>query len=228
MRELRSLRDKRFKKRRKGLGRWSLLFLILVVAAGAGVFLIVSKEEEKTPPTDLMSGRIYMKGRQQGTENAVPPKGKKTETERPKEETPVNLESFTFYKVLNSREGEVVPLTGDAPKSEKGKEDEIRNPQQEKILQIEKEIEKGLEKKARRDEVYTVQVAALSSETKATGVVSKLKSEGYESYLLKEDVQKGTRLYKVRVGRFVSMVDAQEVAKLLKRNGYETYVIKAE
>jgi len=85
-----------------------------------------------------------------------------------------------------------------------------------------------LERRARKDEVYTVQVAALSSETKATGVVSKLKTEGYESYLLKEDVQKGARLYKVRVGRFVSMVDAQEVGKLLKRNGYETYVIKAE
>lgn len=225
---MRSMRDKRFKKRRKGLGRWALLFLILVVVAGTSLFWILSKEEKTPPPADLTSGQIYMKGRQQGTEDAVPPKGKKAETERPKEETPVNPESFTFYKVLNSKEGEIVPLTGDVPKSEKGKEDEIRNPQQEKILQMEKEIDKGLEKKVRKDEVYTVQVAALSSEPKATGVVSKLKTEGYESYLVKEDVQKGARLYKVRVGRFVSMVDAQGVAKLLKRNGYETYVIKAE
>ena len=228
MRELRSMRDKRFKKRRKGLGRWSLFFLILLAVAGVGVLLIVSKEEKKTLPTDLTSGQIYMKGRQQGTEDAVPPKGKKAETERPKEETPVNPESFTFYKVLNSKEGEIVPLTGDVPKSEKGKGEEIRNPQQEKILQMEKEISRGLEKRTRKDEVYTVQVAALSSETKATRVVSKLKTEGYESYLLKEDVQKGARLYKVRVGRFVSRIDAQEVGKLLKRNGYETYVIKAE
>lgn len=224
MRELRNLRDKRFKKRRKGSGRRSLLFLILVVVAGAGLFWIISKEEKKAPPEDLTSGQIYMKGRQQGTE----PEGKKAEPERPKEEVPVNPEPFTFYKVLNSKEGEIVPLTGDVPKSEKGKEYEIRDPQQEKILQMEKEIGRGLEKKARKDEIYTVQVAAFSSESKATGVMSKLKSQGYESYLLKEDVRKSPRLYKVRVGRFVSMVDAQEVAKLLKRNGYETFVIKSE
>ena len=225
---MRNLRDKRFKKRRKDLGRWSVLFLILAVTAGVVALLIVSKEEKKTLPTDLTSGQIYMKGRQQGTEDTTPPDGKRPESERPKGEAPVNLESFTFYKVLNSKEGEIVPLTGDVPKSEKGKGEEIRNPQQEKILQMEKEIDKGLKKEARKDEVYTVQVAALSSEPKATGVVSKLKTEGYESYLLKENVQKGTRLYKVRVGRFVSMVDAQEVARLLKRTGYETYVIKAE
>jgi len=228
VRELRNLRDKRFKKRRKGVSRWAVFFLILLVTAGAGVFLIVSKEEKKTLPTDLTSGQIYMKGRQQGTEDTTPPDGKRPESERPKGEAPVSPESFTFYKVLNSKEGVIVPLTGDAPKSEKEKENQIRNPQQEKILQMEKEIDKGLKKEARKEEVYTVQVAALSAESKAAGVMSKLKREGYESYLLKEDVQKGARLYKVRVGRFVSMVDAQEVARLLKRTGYETYVIKAE
>jgi len=228
VRELRNLRDKRFKKRRKSSGWRSLLFLILVVVAGAGLFWTLSKEEKKPLPTDLTSGRIYMKGQQQGTEGAAPAERKGAEAEQPKIEAPVNPESFTFYKVLNSKEGEIVPLTGDVPKSEKGKEDEIRDPQQEKILQMEKEIGRGLEKKARKDEIYTVQVAAFSSESKATGVMSKLKSEGYESYLLKEDVRKGPRLYKVRVGRFVSMVDAQEVAKLLKRNGYETFVIKSE
>ena len=225
---MRNLRDKRFKKRRKGLGRWFVLFLILAVTAGAVVLLIVSKKEKRTLPTDLTSGQFYMKGRQEGTEDATPPEGKRPESERPKGEAPVSPESFTFYKVLNSKEGVIVPLTGDAPKSEKEKENQIRNPQQEKILQMEKEIDKGLKKEARKEEVYTVQVAAFRSETKATGVVSKLKTEGYESYLLKEDVQKGARLYKVRVGRFVSRIDAQEVGKLLKRNGYETYVIKAE
>lgn len=225
---MRNLRDKRFKKRRKGLGRWSVLFLILAVTIGVVVLLIVSKKEKRTLPADLTSGRIYMKRRQEGTEDATPPEGKRPESERPKEEAPVSSESFTFYKMLKSKEGVIVPLTRDAPKAEKGQGEEIRNPQQEKILQMEKEIDKGLKNEARKDEVYTVQVAALSSEPTANGVVSKLKSEGYESYLLKEDVQKGTRLYKVRVGRFVSRVDAQEVARLLKRNGYETYVIKAE
>jgi len=228
VRELRNLRDKRFKKRRKGVSRWAVFFLILLVTAGAGVFLIVSKEEKKPLPADLTSGQFYMKGRQQGGEGTVPPEGKKAGTEQPKPETPVNPESFTFYKVLNSKEGEIVPLTGDVPKSEKERETEIRDPQQEKILQMEKEIGRGLEKRAKNAEVYTVQVAALSAESKAAGVMSKLKREGYESYLLKEDVQKGSRLYKVRVGRFVSRMDAQEVARLLKRNGYETYVIKAE
>lgn len=228
MRELRSLRNKRFKKGRKGSGLRSLLFLILVVSAGAGLFWILSKEEKKAPPADLTSGQFYMKGREQGTEETAPPEGKKGEMAQTKEKTPVNPESFTFYKVLNSREGEIVPLKEDPPKSEMAKEDVVRDPQIEKISQMEKEIGGALEKKVRKDEVYTVQVAALSSETKATGVRARLKTEGYESYLLKEDVQKGARLYKVRVGRFVSRMDAQEVAKLLKKNGYETYVIQAE
>ncbi len=227
MRELRKIKGKRFKKGRNGLGRWILFLLIVCVVAGMGVIFTLSKKDTGIVPPDLSSGKIYVQDRQR-QDDISPQGGGKTESEKPKGEAPVSPESFTFYKMLNSKKEDFVPLTGDTSKSDKRKEGEIRDPQLEKMLQMEKGIDQGMEKRVKKDIVYTVQVAALSNELLANEAISRLKSQGYVSYLIKEEAQKGAGLYKVRVGKFVSIVDAQEVAKLLKRDGFDTYVVKAE
>ena len=190
--------------------------MIVSVVAGIVVMFILTKEETRKPATDLASGKIYMQERQQKRKDIpqVPP--------------PSNPESFTFYKILNSKKDDIVPLNIDNSKIEKKEEHDIKDPQQEKMQQIEKEMERDIEKRGKKDDVYTVQVAALTNESTANEVISRLKLYGYESYLIKVEEQKGRSLYKVRVGTFVSIVDAQDVAKLLKRVGFDTYVVKAD
>lgn len=228
LRELRSIRDQRFKRRHNSLRRRFLFALVVSAAIGIGIILIVPKVKTKPSTTELSPGKIYTKGDQQKLED-IPPKGiGKSDLKEPEKEAPADPESFTFYKVLNSKEGDIVPLTGDIPKPVKEDEGEIKPPQHEEISEIEKEMDKNIEKRVKRDDVYAVQVAALSNESTANGIVSRLKLQGYAPYLIKEEDKKGGRLYKIRVGRFPSIVDAQEVAKVLKKDGYATYVIKGE
>lgn len=227
MRDLRDIRNKRFQRRRRHQRHYLLLLLVVVVIVVIIIFA-VSKIKKKTSMSNLTPGNIYTQ------ENKVssPQEGKeKSKAEESKEDTAVNPESFTFYKVLNSKEGEIVPLTEGIPKPGKKEDSEIKTPMDEKMSEIKKDMDKNIELGVKKEGVYTVQVAAFSNESKANEVISRLKLQGYAPYLIKEsrgEDDKRGRLYKVRVGRFPSVVDAQEVARVLNKNGYETYVIKAE
>lgn len=219
MREIRNIRDKKFGTVGSSIKRRILFLLIIGAVAGAAAIFTLTKVKTKPTPVDLTSGNIYMDEDQQASGEAA---SQNDETG----ETAPSHESFTFYKALKSKEGEIVPLTGDARTTDKKTGSEIKDPQQDKLQRMIEGLDKDLEKRVKIDDFYTVQVAALSNESKANEVMFKLKVDGYTPHLIKEDNEKGRRLYKVRVGRFVSIVDAQDLAKRLKKNGYDTYVIK--
>lgn len=227
MRELRNIRDKRYKRRHPAKGRRLWLIIIAAAVAGTGILLTVSKVKTRLPKAgDLTPGKIYTKESKQ-KEAEVPSQNAETPaTEGSRAGDSATPESFTFYKVLNKKE-DIVPLEN-MQKPAKKEGPEIKTPRDEKMSQIEKEVEKNIEKNAPKNEIYTVQVAALGSESAVSEVISKLKSQGYAPYVFKEDEQRTRKLYKIRVGKFLSIVDAQEVAKVLKKDGYDTYVIKTE
>lgn len=228
MRELRNIRDKkRYKRRHPARGRRLWFIIIAAAVAGTGTLLTVSKVKTPLPNAgDLAPGKIYTKESKQNETEVSSRNAETPATEGSKAGAPAAPESFTFYKVLNKKE-DIVPLEN-MQKPVKKESHEIKTPRDEKMSQIEKEVERNIEKNTPRNEIYTVQVAALSSESAATEVIYKLKSQGYAPYVFKEDEQKTKRLYKIRVGKFLSIVDAQEVAKVLKKDGYDTFVIKTE
>jgi len=75
---------------------------------------------------------------------------------------------------------------------------------------------------------YTVQVASLDSENKATKMADRLKSRGHPAYVKKVNV-KGKTHYRVRCGRFSDKKEASEYEKLLaKQHKTKGFVIKLE
>lgn len=228
MRELRNIRDKKRYKRRHPAKGWRLLFIIIAAAvAGTGILLTVSKVKTPLPNAgDLTPGKIYTKESKQKETEAPFRNAETPATEGSKGGDPAAPESFTFYKVLNKEE-DIVPLEN-MQKPVKKESHEIKTPRDEKMSRIEKEMGKNIRGNTLKNEIYTVQVAALGNESAVNEVISKLKSQGYAPYVFKEDEQRERRLYKIRVGKFLSIVDAQEVAKVLKKDGYDTFVIKTE
>ncbi len=227
MRELRNIRDKRYKRRHPARGRRLWFIIIAAAIAGTGILLTVSKVKTPLPNAgDLTPGKIYTKESKQEEAEASSRNAETLETEGSKAGDPATPESFTFYNVLNKEE-DIVPLEN-MQKPVKKENHEIKTPRDEKMSRIEKEMEKNIGGNTLKNEIYTVQVAAFGNESAANEVMSKLKSQGYAPYVFKEDVQKAKRLYKIRVGKFLSIVDAQEVAKVLKKDGYDTFVIKTE
>lgn len=69
---------------------------------------------------------------------------------------------------------------------------------------------------------YTVQVAALASRDKASGVVEKLRNDGFSEGRVGQDF--GDALHRVWVGSFASKAEAAVMAERLKGKGYNTYV----
>lgn len=208
MRELKNIKGSRFNKRRSGFNARHLLALAIGTVVIAAIVLTVSKVKTKTLSSDMTPGKIYLK-----------------EYQQKQKETP-DSESFTFYKSLDGKEGQIVPLSGNVSATEKKTEGDAKPPQPEKILQIEEKIDKNIENMVKKENIYTVQIAALSNEPTANEVISKIKQLGYSPYLVREDDNNGKKLIKVRVGRFSSIVDAQSIANVLKQGGYDTYVIK--
>lgn len=207
MRELKNIKGSRFNKRRSGFNAGYLLALAIGIVVIAAIVLTVAKVKPKTLSTELTPGKIYLKEYQQKQKEAP------------------DSESFTFYKSLEGKEGQIVPLSGNIPMTERKAETDAKPPQPDKILQIEEKIDKNIENMVKKENIYTVQVAALSSESTINEVVSKLKQLGYSPYLIREDDNNGKKLIKVRIGRFSSIVDAQAIANVLKQGGYDTYVI---
>lgn len=208
MGELKNIKGSRFNKRRSGFSTGHMLALAIGIVVIAAILLTVSKVKTKTLSSELTPGKIYLK-----------------EYKQKQKETP-DSESFTFYKSLDGKEGQIVPLSGNVSAAEKKAEGDAKPPQPEKILQIEENIDKNLENMVQKENIYTVQIAALSSESIANEVISKIKQLGYSPYLVREDDNNGKKLLKVRVGRFSSIVAAQSIANVLKQGGYDPYVIK--
>ncbi len=194
---------------------WYILIIGVVVIVT--IFFTVSKVKTKKLSSDLTPGKIYFKDVNQRHKEDVNNEGSKNKPD-----------SFTFYKSLNGKEGNIIPLSGTEQKTEKNKKDDVdvKPPQPEKILEIEEKIDKNIEKMVKKEIIYTVQIAAFSSEETANDIITKLKKIGHVPYLVRETDVNGKKLIKVRVGKFPSIVDAQSVAKALKQGGYDTYVIK--
>ena len=219
MRDFRTISGRRLGKRESSFNPRVLFVLIIAAVIIVTIAVTVSKVKTKTLASDITPGKILLKGVEQ--RQRVPDADDSEDVKTP--------DSFTFYKSLNGRESNIIPLSGSAEKSEKenhGEDAEVKSLQPEKILQVEEKIDKNIEKIVKKENIFTVQIAAFSSESTASDIINRLKQFGHAPYLVREEDKNGKKLIKVRVGRFVSPAEAQSVANALKKDGYDTYVIK--
>ncbi|MBI5192063.1 MAG: SPOR domain-containing protein [Nitrospirae bacterium] len=228
----------RFGKRDSGFNPRYLFFLIIAAAIIVTIAVTVSKVKTKTLASDITPGKILLKeiGQTRKAPHTEDNSGVKPldgqadgQVNNDKKEGETTPDSFTFYKSLNGREGKIIPLSGAVEKAEKekkGEDAEVKTIQPEKILQVEEKIDKNIEKIVKKENIFSVQIAAFSSESTASDIINRLKQFGHSPYLVREEDKNGKKLIKVRVGRFASMTEAQSVANALKKDGYDTYVIK--
>lgn len=66
------------------------------------------------------------------------------------------------------------------------------------------------------DAGWTVQVTATTDATEARALVQRLRSRGYDAYLVQAPSREGTTWYRVRVGRFASRDEARQWEQRLK------------
>ncbi|MCX8073249.1 MAG: SPOR domain-containing protein [Candidatus Binatia bacterium] len=66
------------------------------------------------------------------------------------------------------------------------------------------------------DAGWTVQVTATTDATEARALVQRLRSRGYDAYLVQVPSREGATWYRVRVGRFSSREEAQQWERRLK------------
>jgi hypothetical protein len=121
-----------------------------------------------------------------------------------------NEPSFEFYKKL----------------SERGKEEK------DHLGTKARETESGPERLARPSTSaggYTVQLAALGSESQALKMVNRLVRKGYEAYFYKIIIR-GKAYFRVMCGRFKSRKEADDLQRLLARqeNITKSFVTRAE
>ncbi len=231
VRQLREIRNFKKNKRikRKRSGRTIYFIVILSSVFVLLVLFIVLKKRGGTVSSDLVPGIIYTGDKQQDKQKSAVDENEAVPAESGQEES-ANTDDFTFYKVLNSKEGDITPLNVDPPKVSpdrgKDKEKDADVIHDEKMSQIDSEIVKKIENKSKDDIIYTVQIGALRQEKAANELVSNLRSKGFAPYIMQENSSGRALLFKIRIGRFMSMIDAQDVAAVLKREGYATYVLK--
>ena len=78
-----------------------------------------------------------------------------------------------------------------------------------------------------RSGAFTIQIAALTSATRARGLVSELKGAGFDAYLV-APAAGGDGLYRVRVGRYASRAAAQRtVVRLERLLGLKMWITRA-
>ena len=212
MREIRNFRKNNFNKKKST--RTIYFIAILAFSFVIAVVFIVLKTRGGTLSHDLTPGNIYTGDKQQ--DDHMPADEEK------------GTDDFTFYKVLNSKEGDITPLDVEPEKStiEKEKDVDIEVLHEEKMSKIDGEIVGKITDKSKDNIVYTVQLGALKQESAANKLAGKLRSRGFAPYITKENSAGRTPVFKIRIGKFLSMVDAQEVAEVLKREGYGTYVLR--
>lgn len=216
MREVQKIREKSSLRERRDPKRWIPYAAVAGCLLFLAIFLFVWKGEIGHPPSDQPGGKIYTEGNGEikgGEEDA----GETQDVEKP--------ESFTFYKSLSSKEGGIVPLKKEVEKSIQ-KTIKPEPLMEKRSSSLEKKLGKELKEMATTEVYYTVQVAALTSNSRARALVRKLKQQGYRSFITKVTDKQGRPLYRIRVGKFPSLVDAREMAGRLKKDGYETYLIK--
>ena len=212
MREIRNFRKNNFNKKKST--RTIYFIAVLAFSFVIAVVFIVLKTRGGTLSHDLTPGNIYTGDKQQ--DHHMPADEEK------------GTDDFTFYKVLNSKEGDITPLDVEPEKStiEKEKDVDIEVLHEEKMSKIDGEIVGKITDKSKDNIVYTVQLGALKQESAANELAGKLRSRGFAPYITKENSAGRTPVFKIRIGKFLSMVDAQEVAEVLKREGYGTYVLR--
>ena len=233
MRELRHITKKQLKKRpfNKGLIIAVVLACILILIGGFAFLRTKSGHVS----VDISPGNIYTGSKEQKQEKPPDEDSNTIAVESAKEESE-KTDDFTFYKVLNSKEGETLPLKVDASKADYSaplpeKEPYAEPPHIENMKKIDgdivKKIEsKKIESKDKEGIIYTVQIGALSQEKAANELSGSLRAKGFAPYVSKETSSGRSAVYKVRIGKFLSMVDAQDVAAVLKKEGYATYILK--
>lgn len=223
MRELRHITKKQLRKRpfNKGLIIGGVLAFIFILI---GAFVLL-RTKEGGVSVDLSPGNIYTGDKEQNQQR-IPEEDSNTITgESGKDET-AKTDDFTFYKVLNSKEGDIQPLNVEPSKSLTDREPNTEPHKDEKMEKIDSDIVKKIESKDKDGIIYTVQIGALSQEKAANELTGNLRAKGFAPYISKENSSGSSGVYKVRIGKFLSVVDAQDVAALLKREGYATYVLK--
>ncbi|HLG30393.1 MAG TPA: SPOR domain-containing protein [Candidatus Brocadiales bacterium] len=231
MRELRHITKKQQNKRQLSKGIIAAIVVaFIIILIGAFAFL---RTQGGRVSVELSPGNIYTDTREQ-KEQGSPEEGNNNMAEEAGEKEPAKIDDFTFYKVLNSKEGEIMPLKVEPSKplvkplskSLPGMEPNAASHQDEKIDKIDREIVKKIESKDKEGIIYTVQIGALRLGKAADELAGDLRSKGFAPYISKESSSGGSHVYKVRIGKFLSIIDAQEVAAVLKREGYATYVLK--
>lgn len=65
---------------------------------------------------------------------------------------------------------------------------------------------------------FTIQISSWPSRSRATTVVNRLASQGFDAYIV-EGLVKGKTWYRVRVGRYASAAEAQAAADKISENG---------
>ena len=243
MRELRHITKKQQRKRplNKGIIA-AIVAAFIIVLIGAFAFL---KMKGGRVSVELSPGNIYTDNKEQKEQGSTK-EDSDTMAEEAGEKEPAKVDDFTFYKVLNSKEGEIMPLKVEPSNSMAnplskplakpldkslskplpGMEPNAESHQDERIDKIDREIVKKIESKDKEGIIYTVQIGALRQEKAADELAGGLRSKGFAPYISKESSSGGSHVYKVRIGKFLSIIDAQEVAAVLKREGYATYVLK--
>ena len=210
MREIRNFRKNNFNKKKST--RTIYFIAIRAFSFVIAVVFIVLKTRGGTLSHDLTPGNIYTGDKQQ--DHHMPADEEK------------GTDDFTFYKVLNSKEGDITPLDVEPEKSTIEEEKDVEVLHEEKMSKIDGEIARKITDKSKDNIVYTVQLGALKQESAANELAGKLRSRGFAPYITKENSAGRTPVFKIRIGKFLSMVDAQEVAEVLKREGYGTYVLR--
>lgn len=223
MRELRHITKKQLKKRpfNKGLIIGVVLIFILILI-GAFMFL---RTKGGDVAVDLSPGNIYTGNKEQKQQKSPEEDSNTITGESGKDET-AKTDDFTFYNVLNSKEGDIQPLNVEPSKSLPDMEPNTESHKNEKMEKIDSDIVKKIESKDKEGIIYTVQIGALRQEKAANELSGNLRAKGFAPYISKENSSGSFPVYKVRIGKFLSMVDAQDVATILKREGYATYVLK--
>lgn len=228
MRELRHITKRQIKKRplNKRLIVGVVLAAILILT---GAFALL-RTKEGGVSVDLSPGNIYTGSKEQIQDKPQEEDSSTIAGESAKEESE-KTDDFTFYKVLNSKEGDTLPLNVESSKSDYSKslpeKEPYAEPQHvERMEKIDSDIVKKIESKDKEGIVYTVQIGALSQEKAANELSGNLRAKGFAPYVSKESSSGRSTVYKVRIGKFLSMVDAQDVAAVLKREGYATYILK--
>ncbi len=223
MRELRHISKKQLKKRQfnKGIILVGILGFFIILA-GAFAYL---RPGVKRVSVDLTPGNIYSDNKAQNQQRS-PEEDSNSVAMASGQDASAKNDNFTFYKVLNSKEGDIIPLNVQPSKSVPQIEQYAEPRQDEKMERIDSEIVKKIESRDKEDMIYTIQIGALRQEKAANELASNIRSKGFAPYITKENSSGTPPVYKVMIGKFLSMVDAQEVAAVLKREGYATYVLK--